>query len=199
MSPEMRIGGGLLRGRKIFSFGKAFRPTSGIIKKSLFDTIGPDIENARFLDLFAGSGAVGLEALSRGADRVCFVEIDVSTTEVIRKNIDRLEIGRDAYEILMLDYSRALGVLRDRREKFDYVYVDPPYGGAEPPRILGDIAASTVLAEDGEIVYESARRDARRIAQSVPHEFWPLKEKVHGGTALVFLRWRVRKNSGQEE
>ncbi|HDS30832.1 MAG TPA: 16S rRNA (guanine(966)-N(2))-methyltransferase RsmD [Firmicutes bacterium] len=196
MSPDIRIGSGKFKGRKIFSFGRGYRPTSGIVKKSLFDTIGPDLENSSFLDLFAGSGAIGLEALSRGARTVCFVENEINRVETIRRNLQRLEIGNGMFEILALDYSKALGILRERKMKFEYIFIDPPYKNTEPVRILGDLAASTVLADDGEIIYETELKNARNVAQAAARDFWPLKEKVHGGTALIFLRRRENSNSG---
>ncbi len=199
MSPEMRIIGGAYKGRKITSLGEGYRPTTAIIKRSLFDTLGPDIEGSRFLDLFAGCGAIGLEALSRGAGFVCFVEREITRVASISRNLDKLGIEDNRFELLGFDYSNALSKLRDRNEIFDYIYTDPPYEGTEPKRILGDISTSKVLAEDGIIVYETARRDTRRIAEAVPRSLWPLKERTHGGTALVFLRWREQTDSGTEQ
>jgi len=186
----MRIGGGTWKGRKISSFGGGYRPTSGIVKKSLFDTLGEGIEGSRFLDVFAGAGAVGLEALSRHADFVCFIENDNSRVNVLKRNLEKLGVEQGLWEILALDYSRALGLLRDRGETFDYLFVDPPYDGPPPQRILGDIVASRTLAEDGVVVFEAARKVGRSLLENAPVELYPLRERLLGGTALIFFRWR---------
>jgi 16S rRNA (guanine966-N2)-methyltransferase len=190
MSPEMRIGGGIWKGRKIYSFGSGYRPTSGIVKKSLFDTLAEGIGGSRFLDLFAGCGAVGLEALSRSAELVCFIENDNSRVNVLKRNLEKLGVEQGLWEILALDYSRALGLLRDRAETFDYIFADPPYDGPPPQRILGDIVASRILAGDGVVVYEAARKDGKSLLESAPVELYPLRERLLGGTALIFFRWR---------
>jgi len=194
----MRIGGGIWKGRVISTFGGGYRPTAGIVKKSLFDILAVELEGSRFLDLFAGSGAVGLEALSRGADFVCFVENSPSRANVLRKNIERLNGEQGGTEVLAMDYAYALQALMKRREIFDIIYVDPPYSGVVLSRILGDIAASRILDSDGLIVYESARKDIRKILETMPEELYPLRERDLGGTALIFIRWRGRRDPAQE-
>lgn len=190
MSPEIRIAGGRFKGRRLTSFGGTYRPTAAIVKKSLFDILGEDIESSRFLDLFAGSGAVGLEALSRGAGFVCFVESDPARAAVVRKNLDALGVEGSWTELFICDYSQALRKLGKRAGSFNIVYVDPPYKGTVPRRILADIVASRVLDSDGVVVFETARRDVRRLLENAPIELYPLRERALGGSALVFFRWR---------
>jgi len=198
MSPEMRIIAGALKGRKISTLSGGYRPTTGIVKKSLFDVIGRDVEDATFLDLFAGAGAVGIEALSRGAGHVCFVESHFSAVIVLGKNLEKLSIEPSDYDIISLDYSRALDQLREKRREFDLIYVDPPYQTIVPKRILSDLAFSRVLTDDGIIVYEAAQLEARDILKTIPPELYPLRESVHGGTALIYIRWRESEKESME-
>ena len=186
----MRIIAGACKGHKISTFGGGYRPTSGIIKKSLFDIIAAVVEGSRFLDIFAGSGAVGLEALSRGAEFTCFIENHKSRVNVLRENIERLGFDESSYEILPMDYAYALQSLLERRETFDIIFIDPPYSTIMPGRILGEIVASRVLASDGIIVLEGARKDSRKTLDAMPEELYPVREQDHGGTALIFFRWR---------
>ena len=85
---------------------------------------------------------------------------------------------------------KALDDLRKRESKFDYIFIDPPYHDTLPHRILGDVAHAEILAEDGWIIYEAARKTTREILESVPDKLYPLREVEHGGTALLFFRWR---------
>ena len=186
----MRIIGGTYKGHRISTFGGGYRPTSGIIKKSLFDIIAAEVESSRFLDIFAGSGAVGLEALSRGAEYVCFIENHHSRVNVLRENIQKLGIDKSCCEILPMDYAYALQALLGRREKFDIIFIDPPYSTIMPGRILGEVVASHVLAPDGIIILEGARKDSRKTLDAMPEELYPVREQDHGGTALIFFRWR---------
>lgn len=190
MSPEIRIGAGTWKGRKIYTFSKGYRPTTALVKKSLFDSIGIEIEGSRFLDLFAGAGAVGIEALSRGASFVTFIENDLSRIKTLERNMGKLEVDRKSVEILPMDYSYALTRLRERDQKFDFIYVDPPYDSSVPQRILGNIVTSRVLAEEGLLIYETARNDVRDILEKAPQEIYPVRERDHGGTALLIFRWR---------
>jgi 16S rRNA (guanine966-N2)-methyltransferase len=167
-----------------------YRPTTGLVKKSLFDTLSDEIEGSRWLDLFSGSGAVGLEALSRGAAFVAFVDMSPVRLTILRKNLESLGIDGTASRIIPMDYQDALERLRRQREQFDFVFVDPPYGKIDPAAILGDIVTSGILADDGLVVYEVDKRGAGDVIKSIPPELYPLRERVLGGTALLFLRWR---------
>ena len=188
MNHGMKIAGGFYKGRRIETRSPGLRPTSALVKKSLFDTLGEDIVAARFLDLFAGSGAVGLEALSRGADYVCFVEKDPSRVNLIRRNIASLGVPSHAVEIFATDYGLALQTLRERGTKFHVIYADPPYGEIIPRRILADIVSAGVLADDGVIIYEARRPEAKMIIHSAPEMLYPLRERGLGSTSLVFFR-----------
>jgi len=123
----MRIGGGRHRGRAIRApAGDQTRPTSGRLKKSLFDILAPRLAGARFLDLFAGAGAVGLEALSRGAAEVAFVEQSRRATAAIERNLGDLGLSHKA-ALLRRDVGAALRALAARGQRFDLIFLDPPY------------------------------------------------------------------------
>ena len=146
----MRIIAGTYRGHRIAApKGRDTRPTSDRVRENAFNLIGP-IEGADVLDLFAGSGAMGLEALSRGAASATFVESDREACRVINANLDKLHLHAT---VLQQDVLRAIA--GDRRT-YDLVLCDPPYG-YDHSRLIPHLAR--LLAEDGILVYESAGRE----------------------------------------
>src|SRR3989338_4091486 len=128
----MKILGGFLRGRN-FYMPEGIRPTQDRTRKAIFDIVGQDLQGLDFLDLFAGSGAVGLEALSRGARRVVFVEKEMRYADVISKNITTLNIesyknGVYCSDVIGTDVFFAMKQLNKKKERFDIIFLDPPYG-----------------------------------------------------------------------
>ena len=150
----MRIGSGKFRGRKLHApKGQETRPTGARLKKSLFDVLGTVLENARVLDLFAGAGALGLEALSRGAAEVVFVEKGRRAAEAIRKNIDELGVD-EGTELRVSSVRSALAGLAEKDRCFDLVFADPPYGSDELEKLLEVLGESSLITEDGRVVVE---------------------------------------------
>jgi 16S rRNA (guanine966-N2)-methyltransferase len=146
----VRIIAGTYRGHRIAApKGRDTRPTSDRVRENAFNLIGP-VDGADVLDLFAGSGAMGLEALSRGAATATFVESDREACRVINANLDKLHLEAT---VLQQDVLRAIA--GDRRS-YDLVLCDPPYG-YDHSRLTGHLAR--LLAEDGLLVYESAGRE----------------------------------------
>lgn len=146
----MRIIAGSHRGRRIVAPpGRETRPTSDRVRESAFNLIGP-VDGADVLDLFAGSGALGLEALSRGAAIATFVESDRDACRAISANLDALELRGT---VLRQDVVR---MLASERRRFDLVLCDPPYG-FERSRIAPRLAR--LLRSDGLLVWESAGRE----------------------------------------
>jgi 16S rRNA (guanine(966)-N(2))-methyltransferase RsmD len=136
----MRIIAGTYRSRILKNLkGLALRPTSDRLRETLFNVLGPSVENCRFLDIFAGTGAVGIEALSRGAAEVIFIENHLPAAGLIRHNLKSLAIKHGA-TVLPIDALKALQKLGDRkapRRPFDIAYLDPPYAAKdEYDRIL---------------------------------------------------------------
>ncbi len=123
----IRITGGAWRGRTIRTVaGLAVRPTPAMIREALFNIVGPAVGGARVLDLCAGCGAVGLEALSRGAAQAVLVESHPASAAVIRRNLEALGAG-DAARLVRADAARAIGMLARAAERFDLAFLDPPY------------------------------------------------------------------------
>jgi 16S rRNA (guanine966-N2)-methyltransferase len=146
----MRIIAGSHRGHRIAApKGRDTRPTSDRVRESAFNLIGP-VDGADVLDLFAGSGALGLEALSRGAASATFVESDREACRTINANLDKLKLHAI---VLCQDVLRALA---QERRRFDLVLCDPPYG-FDQERIAPHFAR--LLTEDGVLVWETAGRE----------------------------------------
>jgi 16S rRNA (guanine966-N2)-methyltransferase len=154
----MRIVAGLYRGRRIAAPpGDATRPTSDRVRESLFSILGP-LDGARVLDLFAGSGALGLEALSRGAAHVTFVDDANPAIRAIRANLEALEVAREATAVRRQDARAFMRAARTAGHQYDLVLLDPPYRLApELGRELSP-ALAELIAAGGRIVCESDRR-----------------------------------------
>lgn len=145
----MRVIAGSHRGRRIAApKGDATRPTSDRVRENAFNLIGP-VDDAEVLDLFAGSGAMGIEALSRGAASATFVELDRHATKVINANLDSLDLRGT---VLQQDAIRAV---TGERRTYDLILCDPPYD-YDPAKLLPQLGR--LLADDGVLVYESSGR-----------------------------------------
>ncbi|MEJ7798184.1 MAG: 16S rRNA (guanine(966)-N(2))-methyltransferase RsmD [Solirubrobacteraceae bacterium] len=153
----MRVVAGRYGGRRLVAPpGDATRPTSDRVREALFSVLGTSIQDACVLDLFAGSGALGIEALSRGAAAAVFVDRSESAIKAIRTNLDALKI--DA-ELRRMQARAALRAAATRGEAYDLVFLDPPYRrSAELGRELSE-ALPAVLAPGARVVSESDRRD----------------------------------------
>lgn len=183
----MRVTGGILRGRTLRAPGGRVRPTQDKVRAALFSSLGEAVVGARVLDLFAGSGALGIEAWSRGASFVCWVEADRAVLRVLRGNVVALcrgEGGRTA--CVAADALRFLR--RDPDAPFDIVLADPPYDRAGQRRWLENallaLERGSILAPDGVLVFELGSRE-----NAVRRPGWRvLREKVYGDTRLLMYR-----------
>ena len=162
----MRIIAGIFRSRALEApAGLATRPTSDRLRETLFNVLAPRIEGASFLDLYAGSGAVGIEALSRGAAKVTFVERAAPALKVLRANLARLGIT----EGFRIHSGSAASILRGPRAgaaEFDLVFLDPPYDAAEEyAAVLGSLggAASAFLAAGAVVIAEHRRKEKLQV------------------------------------
>lgn len=189
----MRITGGEMRGRKLRVPRVAVRPTQDRVREALFSSLQTLIPNSRFLDLFAGSGAVGLEALSRGAAAVCWVDKNSAVFKILRANID-LVCGQDAktsqFRYIKTDVFRYISKQVSIPE-FDIIFADPPYektGGKmtipSPSELLTAVLKSGLLAENGIMILEQGSNE-----QPPDADGWALiREKRYGGSQLRFYR-----------
>jgi 16S rRNA (guanine966-N2)-methyltransferase len=164
----MRVIAGHLGGRRLKApKGRVTRPTSDRVREALFAMLG-GVEGASVLDLFAGTGALGIEALSRGADRAVFVERDASVVRVLSGNLAALGIAPEASEVRRADALEALQSARAHKETYDLVFIDPPYGRARPTPLASRIAdrwgpelsaiLPSLLSPGARVVVESDRR-----------------------------------------
>ena len=183
----MRIAGGIYGSRTIeVPKSGEIRPTQERVREALFSMLMSDVDGARFLDLFAGSGAVGLEALSRGCKSAAFVERDKRHASIIKKNIAAL--GADVAAKSSVIVSDAYKyIATPSREPFDIVFADPPYALGEErgyAQVLADLAKNNIVREGGIFVAEmSAPQDAEEIAG------WELlKTRKYGKSALCIWR-----------
>jgi 16S rRNA (guanine966-N2)-methyltransferase len=155
----MRVIAGKYRSRMLRSLkGAKLRPTSDRLRETLFNILGPAVEAATFVDLYAGTGAVGIEALSRGARHVIFVEQHGPAAALIRTNVESLGIRAEA-EVLHLDVARALERLESRRVHAHVIFLDPPYAAnAEYESTLEALGESAIVAPEGRVIVEHLRK-----------------------------------------
>jgi 16S rRNA (guanine966-N2)-methyltransferase len=186
----MRVIAGTYRSRILKSLkGLALRPTSDRLRETLFNVLGSGIQDSRFLDVFAGTGAVGIEALSRGADYVSFIENQAPSAALIRKNLTALKV-HSGVAVICADAIRGLETLEAKVKAgdpaYDYIFIDPPYAAtADYSRVLQKIGVSNLLAQSGIVIVE--HRKTFDLAES----FGTLKRVRilrQGDAALSFYR-----------
>ncbi|MEK6598754.1 MAG: 16S rRNA (guanine(966)-N(2))-methyltransferase RsmD [Deltaproteobacteria bacterium] len=154
----MRIVGGTARGKRLVSFrGMSIRPTTDKVREAIFNILSQPFSFKTVLDLFAGTGAMGIEALSRGAETAAFVDNDPKAVKIIKKNLELCRFtGRT--KIINMDVQSALAFANKKRESFDLIFIDPPYLMSLTGIVLNYIADKRLLNADGLIVAESSKR-----------------------------------------
>jgi len=181
----VKIIAGTLKGRRLVSpRGLGTRPTADQVRIALMDTLTLRLPGARFLDLFAGAGGVGLEALSRGAARAVFVERDAAAVAALRRNIGALGV-EDRTRVLRVDIARALPVLGDDGERFEMVFLDPPYGADLVEATLARLGAGGLTVAGALVVAQHFTK------QPPPGETGALtafRTRRFGETTLTFFR-----------
>jgi 16S rRNA (guanine966-N2)-methyltransferase len=186
----MRIIAGKYRSRVLKSLkGLALRPTSDRLRETLFNVIAPNLPGSRFVDLFAGTGAIGIEALSRGAEEVVFIENHAPAATLIRRNLDALEIETGA-TILAVDALRGLEMLAARQRSgaspYHFVFLDPPYAAAEEySRVLRALGSASFLAPGAVVIAEHRRKFDLAEEIGAVRRYRVLKQ---GDAALSFYR-----------
>ena len=183
---RLRIISGRWRSHRISSQGSTTRPTTDRARQILFDIVGSRIQDARVLDLFAGSGALGLEALSRGAVFALFVDQDPRATAGIRRTVSELA-AEEFTQVWTRKVGPSLGALRNRGDVFDWIFADPPYGTGDDLRVLNRLGAAdrSLLRPGGRLVLEVPRRAPSPEDTGV---LIPERERELGGSALRFYR-----------
>ncbi|MEZ5558494.1 MAG: 16S rRNA (guanine(966)-N(2))-methyltransferase RsmD [Pseudomonadales bacterium] len=170
-SNEVRIIGGMWRGRKLSFTGPAdLRPTLGRVRETLFNWLAADIGGARCLDLYAGSGALGFEALSRGAASATLVEQDRRAAAALRSNAQRLQA--EGCRVLCMSAER---FIRSSDETWDIVFLDPPFDSDRLGPMLGALHARACLAAGGLVYFEASRRSVLTFPE------WRIVRQGHAG------------------
>ena len=181
----MRVISGSNRGMNLVApEGMDTRPTTDRIKETLFNMISFDIYDCRFLDLFSGSGQIGIEALSRGAKEAVFVEKDKKAYECIEKNLEKARL-LDRASILKTDVSMALNRLNGH-DTFDIVFMDPPYNKQIEKSVLEQLAGSSIISEDTIIIVEASLETEFDYISSIGYTI--TKEKVYKTNKHIFLK-----------
>ncbi len=163
--------------------GRDTRPTTDRIKETLFNMLSPELEQAYFLDLFAGSGQIGLEAVSRGSAYCVFVDNNKKACEVIQDNIDFTKLGSQC-KLMNTDCMSALRQL-EGKYTFDLIFLDPPYEHDLEPEILGYLAHSSIVKKHALIIIEADRHTDFSYVDALGYEL--LKEKIYKTNKHVFL------------
>jgi len=182
----MRVIAGKFRSRVLKGPGKLrLRPTSDRLRETLFNVLGASVEDSLFVDLFAGTGAIGIEAISRGAKETVFIESHVATARLLQQNLAALEI-RDTAELIVADAVRGLEKMAARHRIADFIFLDPPYAEAdEHLRVLEFLDASHLVAPRGIVIVEHSRK------MELPERFERLectRLLEQGDAALSFYR-----------
>jgi 16S rRNA (guanine966-N2)-methyltransferase len=154
----MRIIAGVFKGRRLAPVKGRIRPTAAKVREAVFSILGPGVGGLRVLDLFAGTGALGIEALSRGAAAAVFVEDHPESLKVLRRNLADLGLA-DRTTVWPLPVAMALKQLADRGGRFGLAFVDAPYGKGMSVLSLGTLEALNLLAPGARVVVEHSRRE----------------------------------------
>lgn len=181
----MRIISGIARGSKLITLeGTETRPTLDRVKEPLFSIIQSYIKDARVLDLFAGSGALGLEALSRGARNAVFCDVSEKAIHVIKQNIQKIKV-EERTVVLEQSYSDTLKQLAKSKEEFDIIFLDPPYASGLLESAIREILEYKLLAKEGIIIVETDLEAELQKVQSIGLHIKDIRK--YGRVILLFL------------
>ena len=161
------------------------RPTTDRIKETLFNILQPDLYGCRFLDLFSGSGGIGIEALSRGADHAVFVDNSREAVRCIRENLMHTHLN-DRAEVLQMDCAAAIRAIAGREAPFDMIFLDPPYGERLEIPVLAALAESGLAGASSMVILEEELRYCFPGASETG--FVPVREKKYKTNQHIFLK-----------
>ena len=179
----MRVVAGKARGLKLNTIEQySTRPTKDMVKEALFSMLQDYVQDSIFLDLFAGSGAIGIEAISRGAQKAYFVDVNKDCVKVINENIKKAKF-EEFSEVYNLDYEKALDKFKNIQ--FDLIYIDPPYNIGLGIKSIEKITSLDLLKRNGVLVYET---DEVEISPDTIENLEKFKTKKYGRNILNFYR-----------
>ena len=188
----MRIIGGTAAGLLIkVPKGYEVRPTPDLVRQAIFNSLGPRVAGARVLDLFSGSGALGLECLSRGAASVLSVERSNRNAAMIRQNLEAVHLPAEHFELRIQDVFTAIGQLAEQGRQFDLIMADPPFGeknvgvrsSSASQQLLDEEQLPRLLTGEGLFVMGHTKRDTL----SLPAYWREVKVMKHGDSMMRFL------------
>ena len=181
----MRITGGSRRGRRLVPWEEAgIRPMRDFVRTALFNILADLVPGARFLDLFCGTGSVGLEALSRGAADCVFVDHSAEACGITRRNLDALGLLKRA-KVIQADYAEGIEYLQRRGRRFDLVFIGPPYGKGLADAALRRLSESRLFHDESVIVSEVYKKELLSPAYGVLHS---VDRRLYGDNELHFYR-----------
>ena len=187
----MRIIGGSARGRSIVApAGNKTRPTQDYVRESLFNIIRWDVQEARVLDLFAGTGALSLEAISRGAKEAVLIDMDRDACNAIKKNMETSRLAGQC-RLIVRDYRQAMDMLSREGQKFDVVFIDPPYKMENTGDMCAELMDKGLLADQFLIVVEHRRG----LAPLLDLRFEAFDLRKYGDTEITFVRSANREET----
>ncbi len=186
----VRVIGGKARGRRLALPKKGeIRPTSDFVREALFNILGPQ-DGKTWLDVYAGTGAVALEALSRGADRAVFIESSRSCCEALRANIEKCGFSRKA-EVLEMTAEQGIRLLAARGQSFDVIFSDPPYSKGLAGAMPGIILKSGLISAGGMLIIQHSLREGLEIDSGA----WNVSDnRKYGDTEITIL---IRAKGGE--
>jgi len=188
----MRIIAGSLGGRKLVDWEESgIRPMRDFVRSALFSILSDFVPNAAFLDLYCGTGSVGIEALSRGARTCVFVDKAPAACRIVRRNLDAFDL-LDSTQVIQGDASATVGELGRRGRRFDLVFIGPPYYRDLVPPTLAALGDSNLFGEDPVVVAEIHRTE--RVAERFG-ELARVDERRYGDNHLLFYRQEARDES----
>ncbi len=181
----MRITGGLMRGRRLAApKGREIRPTSDRVREAVFSMIGQDLEGFFIMDLFAGTGALGIEALSRGCRRALFVDNSFRALELIRRNLSLCALEKGA-RVIRWDLRRGLPEEALTPEgRFDLIFMDPPYGHNLASPIVESLGSSDLLGPNALVIVETASGETLQVTEG---RMRLLDSRAYGDTKIHLL------------
>ena len=181
----MRVISGKVRGLKLNApKNQDVRPTTDRVKENLFNMINSYIMDSNILDLFAGTGSLGIECLSRGAKNCVFVDISKESIAIVKSNIKKARVENESV-VLNLDFKDAVSRLQSQKNKFDVIFMDPPYYKEMFVDALEKIDNANLLDEEGIIVVE---HDTKDILPDKVNRLEKTKDKKYGNTTLTFYK-----------
>jgi len=182
----MRIISGTNKGKKLYApEGMSVRPTSDKIKQAIFNIIGLIDEESTVLDLFAGSGNVGIEFLARGVKECYFVDASHKSLSFVRKNIELCNF-QNRSKIIQSDYEKAIINLSKLNHKFDYIFADPPYNLLCCTNIAEKVLEYNLLSEGGMLIIESDKSE--KVFENIDNNLIKYKEKIYGRTRISIIK-----------